>query len=282
MLLPPNTDEPRSVSLTHCQGHKTARQLLTIYSDSSILSRLADTERRLQMLEEQQTTRAAAQPRHDPPSIGAAPDLHTASAHQMAYSWPRIRLCLTLANVDPLQYLAQSDAEDPLLVHTAVSGDQVPHLAVFQATQALESIYQSMEHLPVELVYLFQHYDDLSQRHVLDDLNDAYPTKDAFIDPHRLSISQLMALSIALKSDCFHQVEGLDEATALGLATVYFAIALSKQWKLFAATEGRVALSLVMAFYLVYYWSRPFHALGLLQSIHSTIKRMSFKQRDNL
>ncbi len=249
-------------------------------SDSSILSRLADAESRLQALEEQRVS-GSAQAREGSESIGCPPDLHTASAHQMVHSWPRIRLCLTLANIDPLVYLARSDAEDPLLLQTDVCGAHVPRLTVRQATDALGNIYDFADDLPVELAYLFKYYGGLGRRHVLEELSTSYPIGDSLLDPSQLSIPQLLVISIALKSWSLAEVENTDQSAVWELSAIYMATCLNKQWTLLTATEDRIALSLAMASSLVYYWSRPFHALGLLQSIHETIKRLHIKQPNN-
>lgn len=207
--------------------------------------------------------------------MGTAPDLHTASAQQMLHSWPRIRLSLTLENVEPLEYLAEADAEDLLLIQA-----KVPHLTPPQVVRALENLYDSIEALPVEIIYLFRSYDGLSQRRVLNELIQMYASSDSLVGPQQLSIAQLVTISVAICSSIPTVIDGLEDNATQVLSAEYFNMALSKSWTLLTTTEDRIALSLLMAYCLAYYWARPFHALGLLQSLHAVIGRFSFKQQN--
>lgn len=188
-------------------------------------------------------------------------------------------MCLTLAHIEPLGYLAQSDAEDPLLLQTEVLGGQAPRLMMFQAAQAVGHLYDSIDALPVEMVYLFRSYNGLSRAVVLDELIRPHPS-DFTLDPQRLSIAQLLVISVALKSGDLIEFEGFEGSVAPVLSSAYFTISLSKLWTLLTSTEDRIVLTLFMAHCLIYYWARPFHALGLLQSLHSVIRRFAFKQKD--
>jgi hypothetical protein len=191
----------------------------------------------------------------------------------MLHSWPRIRLCLTLPGFNYLGFLADADEAEPFLPETSSHHVVAPRLGAWQVLEAIERFYGEAHKLPVALAALLDLYDDFHRSKVLEGLLAS--DHDAVIEPSSLSIAQLLVLSMALKSQ--HDVKG-DLADA---ALAYFSIVMSRQWTLLTAKMDRVVLSLVITHCLVHYWLRPFHALGLLQSLGPTLKRMSMRCPDD-
>ncbi|KAH8897607.1 hypothetical protein GQ53DRAFT_817898 [Thozetella sp. PMI_491] len=182
-------------------------------SDAAVLSRLADTELRLQAIEQQLAEReltVVTSTHKLPGPLRTPPDLHTASACKMLRGWPRIRLCLTLADVDPTTYLATTDASDPLLLETA---EEAPSLVLWQVAQLLEQFYNNMASLPVYIIFLFQIYPPLGRDAILEGLAELHPSTDGpnhgmVLDFQRLTIAQL---------DILTEVDGFPSNTILHL-----------------------------------------------------------------
>ena len=269
-------------------------------SDVSVLSRLAGVEARLQAIEGRGrdtpdrgggshadgTTTAEPAGSPKPPLLSTAPDLHTASAYKMLHYWPRIRLNLTAPGIVSTSYLAEADAADPVLLQTPTSGPDAPQPPLWQLVRLVEEFYSSsVEKLPVCILEVFDSCPALGAHYVLNGLAQLYPPDavsqhSATVDLHRLSIAQLLVVSLAKRSSNDSAMQSDSATTAI--SAVSFTIALQKQWMLMSSSdEERLPLALLAAYCLFYYWARPFHALGLLQSVDPAIKRYSLRHPDD-
>ncbi len=143
-------------------------------------------------------------------------------------------------------------------------------------------------------------------RHAFSDHGSLYSAaaNDASVlDYSRLSFAQLLALSIAMQIaaavsggvdggngmngiNISHNSPGtpleLGPADAMAVAMHTCSLALQRLWILRAGpAQDLVPLVLMLANYLMHFWVRPFHALGLLQSVDPAIKHMAVLQADN-
>ncbi|KAL1864271.1 hypothetical protein VTK73DRAFT_6002 [Phialemonium thermophilum] len=257
-------------------------------TDVSVLSRLADAEARIQALEggagQNTSQRSTATPT---PTFSAPPQLHTAAAYKLLHCWPRIRLNLSIPGVVPETYLADYDHSDPLLLEwTTGARRAVPPLMVWQAAHAMEGFYGSTHRLPVYFSYLFDHYpplssDGLDRGSLARSAVEGISQRAAVVDLQLLSIPQLLVLSMAMRTVDAEPLD-MDPAHMMALAEASCAMALQKQWLLRSGPdEDLVPMLLALSYYLAYFWARPFHALGVLQSIAPAIKHMHVRQPDD-
>ncbi|KAJ9138224.1 Zn(2)-C6 fungal-type DNA-binding domain protein [Pleurostoma richardsiae] len=252
--------------------------------DASVLSRLANTEARLRALEEMERSITPASPHQgSAPGLHAPPDLHTAAAYKMLHCWPRIRLNLTIPHLVSQTYLVESDQSDPILLEwTARIGGKLPQLTVWQAIRSVETFYGFLDVLPIYLGVLFEIYPGFSADHVISSLAgqftpDGVSEQVALVDLYGLSIPQLLVLSMAMGTVDGNPLE-MSPSSMKTLAAACCAIALQKQWILRSGLdEDLVPLVLTMACCLVFFWGRPFHALGCLQSVDHAIKHLSLR-----
>ncbi|KAF7550954.1 hypothetical protein G7Z17_g5366 [Cylindrodendrum hubeiense] len=262
----------------------------TSYRDVSVLSRLTGIESRLQALEGEGGDGTELDlPSKDPtqgnrgPVRSTIPDLHTASAQKMLHCWPRIRLNLTLPGVISTTFLRESDAADPWLLETATSSHDAPQIFLWQVADAMDHFYaMSYTDLPLFVSELFDLCKPLSHSSIMRSFTPESPSPNtgsphsAPIDFERLSIPQLLLLSLAKTQLADDMVT--DNSSARSVPAHAFTIVLQKQWVLLSQPdEERVPLVLMTAYCLVYFWARPFHALGLLQAIDPAIKGYSLK-----
>jgi hypothetical protein len=204
----------------------------------------------------------------------------------MLHCWPRIRLNLTVPGLVSTTYLAEADAEDPVLLQTPTSNRDSAQVFLWQLVELLDGFYDScVSALPVFISELFGSCPTLSRQYILDSLVDLHPpdggatSRDSTvaIDLHRLSIQHLLVLSLAKWSFGDPALQS-DSAAPAAISAVFFTLALEKQWMLLSyPDEVRVPLVLLAAYCLFYYWARPFHALGLLQSIDLAMKCCSVR-----
>ncbi|KAH7139851.1 hypothetical protein B0J13DRAFT_68285 [Dactylonectria estremocensis] len=281
-----------------CSHCRTARRECTyrptptsLETDVSVLSRLAQVESRLQALEggnrnatdRDGLVRPSLQGTQGP-RITTIPDLHTASAQKMLHCWPRIRLNLTLPEMVSTTYLRESDAADKLLLET---GHEAPQIPLREMSDAIVRFYDLayFSTLPLLISELCNICTLLGHDAVLDSfpiesISSNSDLDEPSINLEGLTIPQLLVLSIVTASTMNDMVT--DNAPVRTISAQAFTIALQKQWMLLSLPEEeRVPLVLLTACCLVYFWARPFHALGLLQSIDPAIRGYSLKHPEH-
>lgn len=258
-------------------------RLTFIPRDLSVLARIADAEARLQALESQ--TPSSFPHRASSDVVGKAscevaspPQFHTAAAHQMIHSWPRLRLCLSdLEN--PLSFLADADAGEPMFSEDELqpgTNDPDPSLLVScwqmrEITQALHNSFDNMPLLPATLLHAYEGFD-LS--HILRDLDCQLPTQP--ILPDVLPLSHATVLCLALCCQTFPALTDQNTTVKLYLKSI-----LQRQWTLLNTTHQRLAIGIAVAYCLLHGWARPFHALGVLQSVKHSLERLAIRAGHN-
>lgn len=136
-----------------------AGSMLTRDSDSSVLTRLAHVEARLQALEAQPT--AATVSPGLPLALRSAdgnldyalvPDFHTAAGHKIVQYWSRLRVKLTIPNLHPFTYLKEADQADKTLILGAHQRDS--DLDLPSALSFIDRFFERTDNLPIALVEL--------------------------------------------------------------------------------------------------------------------------------
>lgn len=253
----------------------------TLENDASILTRLAATESHMQLLEQrlaieavrpsQGVRRALSAPDPDESDI---PAFHHGAGHKVLQYWPRLRVKLTMANVNVLTFLKDLDREDAFLFRRANNLEtfqlQVP---IASAHQALTSFYDSITDLPIPLASLLTScelfYKDRILR-PLHSISDHPSITQGPLDVRDLAIEELLVYSLA-----FRETPTAVRAFAFSsndTSEAWFKMGLERLWELYAEPEERaVPLMLGFAHVLLYVFARPFHALGLSQNIYIVI-----------
>lgn len=269
MPLSPNTDRLGNVRIL---SPRFCSAFLTLcWSDVTVLSRVSQAETRLDVLEAQMqdTSTARSVCGTDSPAATSPPAFHTASAQQMIHSWPRVRLSLASYG-NPLSFLANADGSDPSFTK---QGRDADHLDLSQARSAIGRLHEHQSDMPLLLLLILESHDWFpSDRVHLQTLSG----DSSDVSPDNLTLPSIMGLCLALVS------QGLPELPDQhAVIECYFQSILQRQWMMWVAVHERVAVSIAVAYCLLYYWARPLHALGALQSVSVTLKRTSLRLKQD-
>lgn len=203
----------------------------------------------------------------------------------MLYCWPRIRLNLNLPGIQSTTYLSESDTADPTLLQTHTDDQKLPPLGIQQLLDTFDLFYARIyPDLPLFILEIFEICPALSHASVSGDLDRQCDTGDAHLllpdNVAQLSIPQLLILSLT-SVGCGNRTEPNSPETAPSSA-FWMSTVLQKQWTLLSQPEEeRIPLLSLIAYCLVHFWARPFHALGMLQGIDSVIQIYALKTPDN-
>lgn len=188
------------------------------------------------------------------------PDLHTAAGHKVLQYWPRLRVKLTIPGVDPFKFLRIADRQD-LSLQGSVSGT-FQNFNYSPMIQSIENLYDRIAELPIAMADLFMISPFFAREHILESLHEARNSQAFVFNLGECPTELLLVSTIAAKYNAF--IPG--DSTCLSAET-YFKIALQNLWKVHSE-PSQYALSLMFCFsqIFLYFFGRPFHALGILQS----------------
>jgi len=264
--------------------------MLTWYRDASVLARLTEVETRLQALEGQAATQAS-HPSQSTPGwqggqeaevvesisnglVAGMPDLHTASGLKMLVCWPRLRLRYNPLGVSATTYLKEAEDTDTASRLASATDSAGRSMDGWDILQTIESFYMSnVDHLPLPMLSCFASCAGLSREHIIADLGLA-AAQSSPVDFQQLVPSVLLVLSIALRSRHNQPSSpGFDIADGFALSDAAFSTFLQKSWTILSSSEEEtLAVQLLGACFMTFYWARPYHALGLLQSIRPVLE----------
>ena len=203
-----------------------------------------------------------------------APALHTAAAYKMLNCWPRLRLQLTLPGVQAMTYLKHSDESDPSLVRP-VKLTASPRMFYPTAVTSFKYLYDHSIELPFPLPELVRSSSQTSAEHILATIPGygQHADDEGEFELEELSIEHLILLSIVLP---------LSTRNHPHVASSCFEAALQRHWTLHAKGEtDLIRVSLMIVTCLVHQWARPFHALGILQSVQAALERLWTKSHND-
>lgn len=260
-------------------------------SDASVLSRLVEVETRMKALEEllrESSHRAvstlvneASAPEN---GLTKPPELHTAAGCKLLQCWPHIRLNNTIPNITAHTYLSEADESDPLLLQ---SSSLPTSLGLWQISRAIEELYDTgLPHLPLSISELLYHCPGLSKQTILLELEERFSFgsvagKSTAVDIEMLLPRHALILSIALRS-ASHASLDTDQTNMTDIAAATFATALKNQWLILSnPDEEGIPLTLLSACSFLTFWARPFHALGMLQSIDPALRGFCLRHKSN-
>lgn len=208
------------------------------------------------------------------PDESDIPAFHHGAGHKVLQYWPRLRVKLTMTNVNVLTFLKDLDREDAFLFRRANDFETFPlHVPLGSAHQALTSFYEAITDLPIPLASLLMSCELFHKDRILPSLpsiSDHPSIAQGSLGVRDLAIEELLVYSLALR-------ETPDAARAFAFSSnetseACFKTGLERLWELYAESEERaVPLMLGFAQVFLYIFARPFHALGLSQNIYIVI-----------
>ena len=177
-----------------------------------------------------------------------------------------MRVKLTL-DLELFTFLKAADHEDTFLTGLVLGAEQ--EFPLVPTIQALENFYENQFELPLPLADLLKVSPYFSKEHVLKSFYDARQMHQTILNLRECSLESLLVQTIAVR------IKRTDSARlAHPTSEIYFKLALESFWKLHSESdEYAIPLTLCFAHILLYFFARPFNALGILQALKPAIDR---------
>ncbi|KAL1969238.1 hypothetical protein VTN77DRAFT_492 [Rasamsonia byssochlamydoides] len=262
-----------------CHYRSTPTSLET---DASVLSRLATTEGRLELLEERLLAIEAERTRngyvreeqnHRSDTLFRIPEFHHGAGHKILQYWSRLRVKLTIPDVDVLRYLKDADNQDTRFMDILPADVVQAELPLSLASQCLRTWDETLSDLPITFVMLLRSCaffpDRISRQDEL--LSNRLQNGDQVLRLCDLPLEELLIYTIAFRS-----LPEQADSTGCAPSEICFTLALQRLWTVhLEPDEVAVRLMLMVAHIFLYLFAKPFHALGMIQSIDPAIDRLS-------
>ncbi|KIX01281.1 uncharacterized protein Z518_09006 [Rhinocladiella mackenziei CBS 650.93] len=262
--------------------------LTSLETDSSVLARLSHLEARVQAIDHGRSealsfgTPATAPEGSVILAWPKVPEFHHAAAHKLFHYWSKLRINLTIPDIEPLKFLKQVDEADDFLFSshfaTPVSGD----MPLAEAIRAIESLFENILRLPFVLRHLLT-YGGLSKDICLGFFKQYRPSSPQAYQV-RLEFKNQSAEELLLQTVAFKHVASTTSEPYLSQkADLCFRRALERMWMMQTQQSPQaLPFKFLFVIILLYLYGRPFHALGLLQSLESLIHNASPKSQEDL
>jgi hypothetical protein len=251
-------------------------------SDAALLSRFAAIEGRIDTLEEHLSRSeesrpidALAQPQSVPPAVSTSfkriPEFHHGAGHKVLQYWSRLRVHLTIPNVNVLQFLKNAEDQDQKFTKNLPPDTSQVVLSWSLAKDCLHCWNDITSHIPIGFSVLLESSIFFSNEHIssmLDSLS-AYGQNNVSGGPQlgKLALEDLLIYTIGLRWL-------LDEDA--DMPNICFTLALQHLWRVqMEADEVAIPYLLVVAHIFLYTYNMPSHALGILQIVDAAINRLS-------
>ncbi|KAK4948072.1 hypothetical protein LTR10_013126 [Elasticomyces elasticus] len=192
--------------------------------------------------------------------------------------WSRLRVRLTLPDVNVLQYLKAADDDFSGLMDTISTSHPEAHIDANLLALHLDAFYHQISQLPIAMGVLLTHcnlfsFDAISTECGSGGSVDMH-TPTAMRSLSELSLEQHLIYTIAL-----HPTNPAMSGAVLvpsQRSTICFKLALQNLWKVHLK-EDALAVPLILCFaqIFLYVFSKPFHALSMLQTIDEAVERLT-------
>jgi hypothetical protein len=283
MHLPTSSDRPGDVSgSTNSYVRKAIDQ---VASDSSVLARLSHLEARIQAMDQSHPseTISSGTPAQEHSVISPwpkIPEFHHAAAHKMFHYWSKLRINISPQDLEPLQFFKQVDEADTFLVGSKFESSIPGTIHLTELMRAIDHLFEEIMHLPFILRHLLT-YGGLSRAlciEVFKRHGPVSPGQTVILDFLDQSAEELLLQTVALK-----HLAAKESSTILSQkADLSFRYALERMWMM-QSQQSPQALPFKFLFVIImlYIYGRPFHALGILQSLESLIHNSSPNSQDD-
>ena len=253
--------------------------------------RLARLESRIQAMDQSQPseTISSGTPGRDHTAVSPhavispwpkIPEFHHAAAHKMFHYWSKLRINISPRDLDPLQFFKQVDDADNFLVGSKFESHVSGTIYYAELMHAVDHLFEEIMHLPFILRHLLT-YGGLSRNLCIDVFKKhipATPHHTSPLDFRDQSAEELLLQTVALK----HLAAKESNITLSLKADLSFRYALERMWMM-QSQQSPQALPFKFLFVIImlYLYGRPFHALGILQSLESLIHNASPNSQDD-
>ncbi|KAK5058967.1 hypothetical protein LTR84_011231 [Exophiala bonariae] len=254
-------------------------------ADASVLARLAILESRIQAMDQRHLseTISSSTPSRDntlgsPQAVVTpwpkVPEFHHAAAHKMFHYWSKLRINISPPELEPLHFFKQVDDADTFLVGSKFESHISGTIYYAELMRAIDLLFEEIMHLPFILRHLLTS-GGLSRNMCIDVFGAHAPAKPDptvtldFVDQ---SAEELLIQTVALK----HLAAKESSVVLSQKADLAFRYALERMWMM-QSQQSPQALPFKFLFVIImlYLYGRPFHALGILQSLESLIHNTS-------
>jgi hypothetical protein len=209
------------------------------------------------------------------------PEFHHAAAHKMFHYWSKLRVNLTIPNLEPLKFLQDVDAADKALFQQDFESHITAEIPISLVIQGIESMFENIMRLPFVLRHLFT-YGGLTNETCLDYFRrylDTSPGLDFSLSFKSQNAEELLLETVALK----HLAGVRADHSLSQKADLCFRYALQHFLDMQAQQSPQtLPFKFLVVIILFYVYGRPFHALGLLQGFESLIHNCSQKVQEDL
>lgn len=202
------------------------------------------------------------------------PEFHHAAAHKMFHYWSKLRINISPRELDPLRFFKQVDEADTFLIGSKFNTPVPGQIHPAELMRSIDSLFRDILHLPFILRHLLT-YGGLSHKLCVETFQGnalASSHSTEFLDFQHQSAEELLLQTVALK----HLAAKETNPTLSQKADLSFRYALERMWMM-QSQQSAQALPFKFLFVIImlYLYGRPFHALGILQSLESLIHNSS-------
>ncbi|KAI1150286.1 hypothetical protein F4825DRAFT_468247 [Nemania diffusa] len=214
------------------------------------------------------------------PSHAQIPVFHTAATHKMLHYWPRIKMNTTSESFEPLRYVENTEGggfPPPASFHTA-EADRLHVEAWFENALADAT---GLEFLLCQL--LLDHTQAFTMPLQTQTPAPIEGSNANSVTLHHLSCQTLLVTTLVAKiasQRSWAMNPGQSRAEEIEAAT--FAIALSKLGVLFLSEDDDSVPYMILAAYLLMFYSYPYAALKYIQAAGDRLGRCGQRPVDNL
>ena len=207
------------------------------------------------------------------------PEFHHAAAHKMFHYWSKLRIHISPRDLEPLQFFKQVDDADTFLVGSKFDSTVPGQILLTEITYAIDHLFDDIMHLPFILRHLLT-FGGLSHESCIDVFKRSRPILPGHETFHfkDQTAEELLLQTVALK----HVAAKQNNLTLSQTADLSFRYALERMWMM-QSQQSPQALPFKFLFVIImlYLYGRPFHALGILQSLESLIHNSSPKSQED-
>ncbi|KAI0416670.1 hypothetical protein F5X98DRAFT_375549 [Xylaria grammica] len=214
------------------------------------------------------------------PPHAQTPVFHTAASQKMLHYWPRIKMNTTLESFEPLRYVENTEGggfPPPASFHTA-EADRLYVAACFE--HALDGA-TGLEFLLCRL--LLDHTQTFTEPLQAQTPTPIEGSNANSVALQHLSCQALLAITLVAKI-ASHRSWVMDpgRSRAEEMEAATFTIALSKLGVLFLSEDDESVPYMILAAYLLMFYSYPYAALKYIQAAGDRLGRCGERPVDNL
>lgn len=201
------------------------------------------------------------------------PEFHHGASHKILQYWSRLRVNLTIPDVEVLTFLRNTE-DKALFVEPTPTETMKTTLPVSLATDCLRRWETHVSQLPVSFAMLLRTGGTWFSTDRIMALCDAQRFGDKFLHLNSLSVDESLIYAIAMR--------WAQDPLGPEVADFCFRMVLQRLWRVqMEADLVVVPALLVVAHLFLYAYAMPFQALAILQIIDPVLTRL-FEAHDHL